>query len=381
MLELQKFILDNPDWHERLTDKPFCLHTQSTKLLNGDSYVLFKYDQRNSSFESPIVREARGVILRIKPDRTSKIVRFFTKKFFNIGEPLAAKLDYSSAVGYEKWDGTLVSLWFDEGAWNISTLGNLDIFDAPLNSGGYKNFGELFYEAKKKYKFDFDKLDKNLCYSLELCSPFNQIVVLYDDFHLIHLNTVDCSTLEEVERDIGLPKPKEYSFASKEDYRNLVSTFDSTHEGIVVRDKFNNRIKIKSELYFSLHLMAANGQLTKVKAMNLILHNEVAEFVSYFPKQLPFIHSVELEYAAAKSKAFEVNNSVAKWKAENPTCGRAEFSNWVCKNCQGWSHIAYLAYADLFMSRFQERLTTALTDETNGGVKEFMRFLSMGVNN
>ena len=41
---------------------------------------------------------------------------------------------------------------------------------------------------------------------------------------------------------------QDFNLNSEKDYLDLVNSFDETKEGIVVKDKFNNRLKIKTPL-------------------------------------------------------------------------------------------------------------------------------------
>ena len=85
-LDLQRFLVAHPDdWEILLTQKPYCL-----KIKHDDKLVLFKYDQVESDFHEPIVRECRGIILE---EGTWTVVRCAFFKFFNLGEELADSID------------------------------------------------------------------------------------------------------------------------------------------------------------------------------------------------------------------------------------------------------------------------------------------------
>ena len=58
-MKLVEFIKSNQNWREVLTQKPYCIDVKE----NG-KYLLFKYNQIESDFHEPIVKESRGVILR-----------------------------------------------------------------------------------------------------------------------------------------------------------------------------------------------------------------------------------------------------------------------------------------------------------------------------
>lgn len=57
-----------------------------------------RYSQVGSDFSSVIVQESRGLVLDAKNDFS--VVAFPYKKFFNLEESLAARIEWSTAVVY-----------------------------------------------------------------------------------------------------------------------------------------------------------------------------------------------------------------------------------------------------------------------------------------
>jgi hypothetical protein len=342
------FIKENSNWRELLAAAPYYL-----KIKEDDNYILFKYDQQASDFSNPIVCEARGLILR-KSD--FKVVRMAFKKFFNVGEPNAAAIDWSSSTASMKIDGSLMSIWFDNGEWHCSTNNTINAKNASLNNGGYKTFYDLFKEAFDKYNIDLNNLNTNMCFTFELVSPFNKVVIQYDDIELYHILTVDLRNLNEIEVDIGIPKPQFFNLNSKEDYLSLVDSFDDTKEGIVVKDKFNRRLKIKTPLYFELHHLINNGVITLEKIVELILKNDDEEFLSYFVEyQDEFSHIrdvrekilariTEISYLTKKyssKKEIALDESIPNWEkrfyfnAFDNKKNNLEIRDW-CKLIKMW---------------------------------------------
>ena len=179
MLNLQKFILENPNWKYLLTQSPYYL-----KISEKDNYYLFKYSQINSDFSNPIVNESRGIILTKNDYR---VVRLAFYKFFNLQEQYAAKLDWDSSYATEKIDGSLISVWYDNNKWHISTNGGIDAYDSPLENPLYQNFGKLFEVAADNSNFIFEELNTNYCYTYELVSPYNKVVIDYPVPLLYHI--------------------------------------------------------------------------------------------------------------------------------------------------------------------------------------------------
>ena len=186
-MELQEFLKKNPkDYEAVLSAPPFCL-----KIQHEDGYVLFKYDQLNSDFSLPIVREARGIIFR---EDNFKCVRRSFNKFFNVQEPNAAKIDWDTAWITEKVDGSLCCAWADEGKWHLSTNGQINAFKTPTGSILYPTFGSLFERALKEYNYNSfeefcEQLPEGQCQTFELCTEENRIVIPYKGFHIYYLGS------------------------------------------------------------------------------------------------------------------------------------------------------------------------------------------------
>ena len=284
MIKIINFIREHDNWEELLSSPPYSL-----SIKRKDTRILFKYSQIDSDFSLEIVREARGLILE---DKTWNVVCYPFKKFFNYGEVYADEIDWKSAKVTSKEDGSLIKVYFYNGEWRVGTNSTIDAEDAVLNSPYYRNFRELFDVAANNCKFDFDRLDPNYTYLMELCSRYNTIVVPYDEPKLFHIGTRNNITCEEVEVDIGIEKPKQYMLSSLDDCIAMAATFDFTKEGFVVVDKNYHRVKVKSEDYVRVHRLANNGSITLERAIDLIRMNELEEFLVYCPQYTDFINDV-----------------------------------------------------------------------------------------
>lgn len=106
---------------EAVTTKYFIKTKRHEQYKN---LVLFKYEQLNSPFENPVVQgslqaisqsyelpiDARGIVLD-ENNGWAPVVFPYTK-FFNFGESLAAKLDWSKPVKVtEKSDGSIMTVY------------------------------------------------------------------------------------------------------------------------------------------------------------------------------------------------------------------------------------------------------------------------------
>ena len=240
--------------------------------------VLLKYNQIDSPFSEPLVRECRGLIL----DEADNwhVVCYTYSKFFNAFEPLAANIDWSTASVQEKLDGSLIQLSFYEGEWLVSTSGTPDA-NTPI--GDYAiTFGEMFHRVFRTPPSGLE-LNKNYCYAFELCCPENRVVVQHKEPRLIlhgirHLETMEEISPLETEWRFAFETPKTFPITSIEECLEAAKHLDPlSQEGYVVCDANFNRVKVKSPAYLALH-HAKDGLLSQKRMALIIRSGESSEF-------------------------------------------------------------------------------------------------------
>jgi len=278
---------------EILEKEPYSLITNE----DGDYFIL-KYNQIESDMSNPIVKECRGIILR---KDNYKVVCHPFNKFFNYGEERADKIDWNTAKVQEKVDGSIMKLWYDAGEWRISTNGVIDARATknPMD----KTFFGMFMEAyglSSNEPFDdtgfLGKLNKDYTYMFEMVHPLNRIVVRYEKPMLFHIGTRNNVTGEELNVDIGIQKPKEYSFNKFEEVIEMAEKLPYSEEGYVVVDGNWNRVKVKSPSYLAVHHLKNNGVVTYKRIMELVMKGEQEEFLAYFPEFKPYFDKAEKKY-------------------------------------------------------------------------------------
>lgn len=281
-LKLIEFLGNNANWKEILTQPPYCL-----TIKEEDDFILIKYNQCDSDFNEQLVRECRGIIL----DKNLKPVCIPFFKFGNYGESYCPEIDWKSARVQEKVDGSLIKVWFYDGKWRVSTNGTIDAYKSELGQSlfslleiPFETFGQLFYRASENAGLDFERLNKNYTYMFELVSPYNKVVVPYKDITIYHIGTRNNQTIEELDEDIGVQKPKHFDLHTLEDCIETASKMPYSEEGYVVVDKNWNRVKIKSPQYVAVHHLKNNGDLNIASLVQLIRTNEIEEFCTYFPE-------------------------------------------------------------------------------------------------
>lgn len=360
-LKIVDFIKSHENWEELLAAAPFNL-----SIKRDGSLILFKYSQIDSDFSEEICREARGLILE---DGTWKVVRLAFKKFFNIDEIYADKIDWNSAVATEKIDGSIMSVFYYDGAWRIATNSTIDAFKAPISGiGPYKNFGELFESVLPLSTFEH--YNKHRCWTFELVSPYTKVVIDYPKTQIYLLSVRDMDSLEELCLDAvemladanGLTVPQRYNLNNEADYRKIVEQMPKGHEGIVVRDAEGNRVKIKTLLYFEMHRARNNGVLTLERAVDLILQNDHHEFLSYFPEYTDYFNSLEavINGVFTIANAWDNTGFKEKWEEQfSEKVARKQFAqNFATQMAGGLQTLAFKSY-DKGGERWLKSLTSA----------------------
>ncbi len=292
-MELLNFIKAHDNWEGLLTAQPYCL-----KISRKHPFICFKYSQIDSDFSLSIVREARGIIFN---EETWEVCARGFDKFFNYGEPNAAHIDFYKVTSItEKIDGSLFKVWYStiDRNWHISTNSTIDAADASLNcalEGAPNNFNELFYQALKKagyYSVYALMLDRQTAmkpiigwtFLFEVVSPYNRVVIPYENTEMYFLGARNNQTGEwdmgNYFKNIQSPRNIAAKCPSLKRVVEIANSYPWTKEGFVVFDGVE-RIKIKSPEYVKAHYARTNNSLTLRALFEVIINNEIDEFLTY----------------------------------------------------------------------------------------------------
>lgn len=328
-IELRDFILSHDNWEELLTAEPYHL-----KVSRDGEYIMFKYNQVFSDFNIPLVREARGIIFR---EGDWECVCDPFRKFGNWGESYCPEINWETASVQEKVDGSLIKFWYDNG-WHISTNGTIDAFKANLNNVKYQNFGQLVLDAIRKVFTDehnfFDMLAPELIYMFELVSPYNRVVIPYDETELYFLGARRISTgrewcTEDLRVSLYFKTPKRYPLHSLEDVQKAANALSWDEEGYVVCDADFNRVKIKSPSYVMAHYVRNNNTINIDRLVQIILDGEQEEFLIYASDYADELHEVENAMHTIASKSVEEMKNI--FGATYEFASRGEYAQDVIK--------------------------------------------------
>ena len=338
MLKVQEFIRANSDWECMLSSEPYCISISRDDIF-GRQLVMFKYDQTRSDLSIPLVQECRGLIL----DAVSlEVVSYPFNKFFNYGEPYMDDVDWRTAYVTEKIDGSIIKIVNLDGNFLISTNGMIDAFkcNLPGNVGcPFNTFGELVMEGFKHYGItaeDFPRLfAPGFTYIFELTSPWNQVVVHFDETKVSFLGMRDNVTLKEkffgdCELAQVFDTPKVFPITNIDQCVAAAKVLPEDAEGYVVVDANFNRVKVKSPRYVQLHYMAGNQNWSGRRVLEILLANEVSEYVVYFPLFKAAYDVVKAKYDAYVRDLNDVRNAIDNLlEVYNGSMPKKDFAKWV----------------------------------------------------
>jgi RNA ligase len=272
-------------------------------MEHEDGRTIFNYSQINSPKHSPITQEARGLVLD-RFNNYNLVARSFPR-FFNLGEhrQYDNKLDWSNCVLQEKADGSLLLVYHHNGKWHVNTRGS---FGSGKVGNTEYSWRDLFEQAVGQDIYGY--LENNMTYVCELCTPYNQVVRYYDKptaylltmFHQYEeLPKEECELYYYQRR---FARPSFFSATSADEAFEVVKAIESenkTHEGVVVRDINNHRVKVKSASYLRLHKLNNNGNLANDKTLiELIVANETDEVLTYYPNLRARVEHLALRLAS-----------------------------------------------------------------------------------
>jgi hypothetical protein len=254
------------------------------------SLVCLKYNQIDSPFAEPIVRECRGIILD-EADGWRVVARTFDK-FFNHGEGHAAPIDWGTARVQEKLDGSLMQLYWYRGEWRVASSGTPDASGrtVSLQAEGADTFADLFWRTHAGIGYSLPRpAQRGETFAFELMTPQNRVVVRHSEPRLVLLAVRDTETGIERRpnnRD-GYPIVREFSLGSFDDVLASFQHIDPLcQEGYVVVDGQWNRVKMKHPGYVAIAHMAGGGCSPR-RVMEIVRSGESAEVLAHFPEWRP----------------------------------------------------------------------------------------------
>lgn len=283
-----------------------CVNDLALKVKEDGPLILLDYNQIDSPRKHEFVDLCRGTIFNW--DEKKIVCRPF-KRFYNYGEypEMETAFDWETAVVDEKVDGSLIKVWFNtiSGNWEVGTRGSMygdNTISTLTGEEGTITFKDLF---KRTLGVDEQQLQDGLkgrcntefTYLFELCTLENKVVTAYEKDTVFFLSAIMnngeyelypefrnmCVSNINLGLNGSIKLPTVYELNSFDAAVKASNELGGLKEGFVIRDAFNNRLKIKSMAYVAAHHLRGEG-VTPKRAVLLALAGEVPEFISYFPE-------------------------------------------------------------------------------------------------
>lgn len=347
MLAIQKYIYEH-GLEKAVSDFKLVLKDYPHK-------VLLKYDQIESSMQHEEVRDCRGLVLD-KKDYSVMSLGF--RKFFNLGEGHAAKINWNDCVVYKKLDGTFIHLYWDQylNRWEVGTTGTADGV-TPVNNKPDMTFRDLFIDTFNRVSnFEaFEKVSsKRTVFIFELCTPFNIVVTPHStcSIHLLGMRDLETmcelSHLEAVAKDICVPVAESYDLKRDPEFlKETLLDMPYSEEGYVVRDIHFNRVKIKNPAYLAVHHMADATAYWRI--IDVVRSNEIEEYAATFVDRRDELFDLKSKYDALSEKMDEMYSKVESIE------GRKEYALAVLEMCKNEKCKPFQSY---FFGRRDGRINT-----------------------
>jgi hypothetical protein len=296
---------------------------ENKEYPNG--FHVLNYSQIDSRKDDEVACECRGLIL---DNDLNIICRPFTR-FFNYGEMDTKNFDFSNCTVWEKADGSMVKIYFNnvDSRWEIGTRGSAfaevnHVFGLRTNW----TFREAILDAMNFTEDQFqecmnsNEFHKSCTYVAEYISPFNHIVTQYDKPQIVLLSVIsNISGLESLSdgifkwvtvfesKGMNVRSPKLYHASSAEQIVKMAESLENLQEGFVVFDNnTGTRIKVKSSVYVAVHHLRGNGTPSRDRLMEVVLKNEQDELLDYFPEFSDFIEPIEIALSQLLHEATRV---------------------------------------------------------------------------
>ena len=254
---------------------------KATRHERFHNLVLLKYNQIFSPMNEAVVQECRGLILDEADDWC--VVSHPFDKFFNAGEPNAAAIDWTTARVFEKLDGSLMSLYFYDGQWQVASSGRPDA-SGQLGSRGI-SMAQGFWEIWRDLGMELPPDSfAGWWFGFELMTPWNQVVVRHETPRIVCIGARDSSGIERWPHELTFnwPTVAAHALSSIEEVLHAVGQIHPMNgEGFVVCDAQFARVKIKSPQYVALHHL--RDQFSLAKLIDIVRSGEGDEFLAYFP--------------------------------------------------------------------------------------------------
>lgn len=227
--------------------------------------------------EQGYMNEYRGVI--VEKDTNKPLCYTFNKMLRHL--PDDWKLEDCKVT--ESCDGSQIKVFYyeKEGYWVVSTTRRIDASKSYFFSN--KSFMEMFQESSSV--LNWDRLNKECCYSFVMAHPENRVVKKHDHPSLIHVLTRNMKTLKLVNDDVGIQKALPANFNEKADMWKAVRKLSYWKEGFVVyHQPTQSFVKVINKKYQEVKNLRGSSSSLLYHYFDLKKKDKISHFLKYYPE-------------------------------------------------------------------------------------------------
>jgi hypothetical protein len=262
--------------------KKFGLVTKDEQSLPGLYMITYNKPERYSKNrvtltkeQQDIVSQYRGVI--VEKDTNRPVCYTFNKMSRHFPE----EWELDSCKITASCDGSQIKIFFYEknNHWVVSTTRRIDAARSYFFSN--KSFMEMWQDAASS--LNWNKLDKNCCYSFVLAHPDNRVVARHNKPFLTHVITRNMKTFELVSDDIGIPKPQPVNLKTKNDIWKSLNRLPYYKEGYTVQ-RGDTFVKLVNSKYQEVKELRGSSSSLLFHYFHLKKQDKIRQFLSYYPE-------------------------------------------------------------------------------------------------
>ena len=257
------------------------------------TYKILKYDKQYLTEDKiTSIGLFRSVVTRNK-----KILAFSPPKGINFNN-FSKLYSPNDCIAEEYIEGTMINMFYDDNEWEIATRssvgGRLSFFNSCENK---KTFRTMFLEACNKVNLNFEKLNKNLCYSFVLQHPENRIVIPFTtpQIYLVACYSIDeykitkipYNSQVELLSESTIKFPLKYTFTNFDELEKiyLSGNQDYKNVGIMLHHSSGARTKIRNPNYEYVRNLRGNEPKKQYRYLVLRNQGKVADYLKYYSEE------------------------------------------------------------------------------------------------
>lgn len=300
-MELQKFISDNPNYIDIFKENN--LNIKKFKEL-----VLVKRNYNDNNIyenEEYWKMYCRGAIINTT---TNKLVCIPPVKAKELNAEEFENY-YNNEEIQELIDGTMINLFFYDNKWIISTRSNI----GGYNKWNNKSFKQMFNDCKK---IDYDKLNKNHCYSFIMKHIDNRNISNVEENILLLVEVYDLNNLERLKIN-NYPKDIEHinnilscNIENIKDFNNF------NIKGFTVKND-NKRYKIINPLFKNIENLKINLSGDLIQYIELRKNGNLKQYLNYYPEKNKLFNNYREKIHILSNELYNNYKDVFVYKKKN----------------------------------------------------------------